>query len=1491
MLTMRKRRFLKNTGRKLDMANKERIGFDKSKVECFNCHKNRHFSRECRAPRNQDNRNMEPTRRIVLVEETTSKALVSYSSSSTNSEVSNDSNCCSSYLECVKDLKEQNEQLVKDLRIARIMDKCKIGLEYNAVPPPYTGNFMPSKPYLVYPSLDDFVDESVSESVVENSIVETNEPKTARKQNGAPIIEDWVSESEEEDIPKVNTVKATRVNTARPKAVISAVKGNNGNAIKASAYYKEIDGGFVAFGDESNLWHRRLGHVNFKTMNKLVRGNLVRGLPLKLFEINQTCVACQKGKQHRASCKTKTVSSISQPLQILHTDLFGATFEKSLMKKIYYLVVTDDFSRFSWVFLLATKDETSEILKTFITCIENLIDLKVKVIRYDNGTKFKNWVMNKFCEMMGIKREFIVARTPQQNGVAERKIRTLIEVARTMLADSKLLTTFWAEVVNIACYVQNRVLVIKPHNKTPYEIFLGRKPALSFMRPFGCPVTILNTIDHLGKFDGKADEGFFVGHSNNNKAFRVLNSRTRIVEENLHIKFNENTPNIAGSTKAGDDADLPFSSSSKSSPDAGFKPSGEEQKKDAKDSEVPSTEELRVDHHNDVDENIVYGCADDPNIPPLEDIVYSDNDEDVGEQADMNNLDSYIQVSSVPTTRIHKDHPLEQVIGDLHSAPLTRKMSQQNFRELEAMQEELLQFKLQQVWTLVDLPHGKRAIGTKWVYKNKKDKRGIVIRNKARLVAQGHTQEEGIDYDEVFALVARIEAIRLFLAYASFKDFMVYQMDVKSAFLYEKIEEEVYVCQPPRFEDLDFPNRVYKVEKALYGLHQAPRAWNETLSTYLLDNGFQRGKIDKSLFIKRDQGDILIVQILKKFGFSDVKTASTPMETHKPLLKDPDGEDVDEHLYRSMIGSLMYLTSSRPDIIYLKGQPKLGLWYLKDSPFDLVAYTDSDYAGASLDRRSTTGGCQFLGCMLISWQCKKQTMVANSTTKAEYMAASSCCGQVLFKNPVLHSKTKHIKIRHYFIRDSNEKKLIQMIKIHTIMNIAYLLTNAFDIGENSQWGNADTSPSGWEEGDCHRVNYERDLRLEDVDGTDCLPNASIFEQLELIGFVQAFLDKQVGDMTTHTRIYETPLHTKKVFGNMKRVGKGFSRRVTPLFPTMLVQAQEEMGEDEAVNEEMYDSIERAATTAASLEAEQDNGSGLRCQDTILRDTDTQTRFETTSKQSNEPPLSGVNTLRSGKDRLKLNELMELYTKLSQRILNLENIKTSQDTKIAKLNKRVQKLEKKSRPHKLKRLYRVGSSRRVESLEDEGLADQEDASKQGWKIVEIDGDAKVTLIDETQGRYGDDLIFDIGDLAITTAGEVGTTANVKVSAVSTTPISDGSIIQDSDAPVITEPVESITTLPTIATIAIIIYAASSRPKAKGIVFHEEEQATTPTVSSQQTLQATVKDKGKAKMVEEPVKLKKKNQERLDEELALKLHAEELEASRLKREKAKNQNKPT
>ncbi|GJR08413.1 putative ribonuclease H-like domain-containing protein [Tanacetum coccineum] len=301
-----------------------------------------------------------------------------------------------------------------------------------------------------------------------------------------------------------------------------------------------------ATSDESKLWHRRLGHINFKNLNKLVKGNLVRGLPSKVFKNDHTCVACHKGKQHRASCKAKLERLITKPLHTLHMDLFGPTSVKSINHASYCLVITDDCTRFSWVFFLASKDETSGILQTFIRQIENQLSHRVKIIRSDNGTEFKNRDMLEFCGNKGIKQEYSNARTPQQNGVAERMNRTLIEAARTMLADSLLPTTFWAEAVSTACYIFNRVRVTKPQNKTPYELLFGHKPIISYIRPFGCHVTILDTLSVLGKFDGKSDEGFLVGYSLNSKAYRVYNLVTKRVEVNLHVNFLEDKPNVKG---------------------------------------------------------------------------------------------------------------------------------------------------------------------------------------------------------------------------------------------------------------------------------------------------------------------------------------------------------------------------------------------------------------------------------------------------------------------------------------------------------------------------------------------------------------------------------------------------------------------------------------------------------------------------------------------------------------------------------------------------------------------------------------------------------------------------------------------------------------------------------------------------------------------------------------------------------------------------------
>nr|GEX96308.1 hypothetical protein [Tanacetum cinerariifolium] len=867
--------------------------------------------------------------------------------------------------------------------------------------------------------------------------------------------------------------------------------------------------------EESYLWHRRQGYINFKTMNKLVKGNLVRGLPSIVFENDHTCVACKKGKQHRSSCKTKPVSSVNQPLQRLHMDLFGPTFVKSLNKKSYCLVITDDYSRFTWVFLLATKDETGPILNTFIIGLENQLSLKVKIIRSDNGTELKNNDLNQVCRMKGIKREFSVPRTPQQNGIAEKKNKTLIEAARS-------------------------------------------------------------------KFDGKVDEEFLVGYSVSSKAFRVFNSRTRIVQKTFHINFLENKPNVEGSgptwlfdidtltktmnyqpvtagnqsnpsagvqeqfdaEKAGEESNhqyvlFPVWSTSSTNPqntdgDAAFKEKESEFEGRKPESEVnvspsskfedffdnsinednaagtlvPAVGQISTNSTNtfsaagpsNADVSQTHGNSlyvdpselpDDPNMPELEDITYSYDKDNVGAEADFNNLETSITVSPIPTTRVHKDHPMSQIIGDLSSATQTRSMTRvakdqgglsqinnddfhtcmfacflsqkepkrvhQALKDpswIEAMQEELLQFKMQKVWVLVDLPHGKRAI-----------------------------------------------------VYASFMGFMVYQMDVKSAFLYENIEEEVYVYRPLGFEGPDYPDKIYKVVKALYGLHQAPRAWYETLTNYHLKmvlerqdrsnivyqkaerkDKFQMSSIGEltiflGLQVKQKKDEIFIrhdkyvAKILRKFRLTNRKSASTPIDTEKPLLKDPDGEDIDVHIYRSMIVQLNAV----------KGYILLECIYL----------------GFVLTLQVVLSGMESL---------KRMLHVTNILS-----VGSLTTPQMVFNSPCLtHIKNWLVKIKWSLVVLSGMESLKRMLHVTNILSVGSLTTpqmvfNSPCLTHIKNW----LVKIKWSlVNDVTRLQALVDkknviiteatiidaLHLDDAEGVECLPNEEIFAELARMGY-------------------------------------------------------------------------------------------------------------------------------------------------------------------------------------------------------------------------------------------------------------------------------------------------------------------------------------------------------------------------------------------------------
>nr|GEY29340.1 uncharacterized mitochondrial protein AtMg00810-like [Tanacetum cinerariifolium] len=899
MLIVRARRFLQMTRRNIGANGPTLMGFDMSKVECYNCHRKGHFVRECRSPKDtRRNVTAEPQWRNVLVETSTSNALVSQCDGMGSYDWSfqaeeEPTNYALMAFTSSSSSSSDNET-DDSLHASPIYDRYQSGEGYHAIPPFYTGTFMPPKPDLVshdVPNVNETVHTAfnveLSPTKPEKDLPVTaavpkpyvTRPRSAKiivtKPHSPPRrnINHSLSPKASTFPLKVTAAKAPMVN------VVTGVQENWGNpqhALKDKGVidsgcprhmtenmsylsnFEEINGGYVAFvgnpkgGTISGKGKTRTRKLDFDDVY------FVKELKFNLFSVSQMCY-----KKNNVLFTDTECIVLSPEFKLLDENqvLLRVPKENNMYNfDLKNIVPSGDLT---FLFAKATLDES-------ILWHRRLVHINFKT-------------MNK----LGIKREFSVPRTPQQNGIAERKNRTLIESARTMLADSLLPIPFWPEAVNTACYVQNRVLVTKPQNKTPYDLLLGRTPSIGFMRR--CPVTILSTLDPLGKFDGKADEGFLVGYSLSSKAFRVFNSRTHIIQETLHIIFFKNKPNVVGSgptwlfdidtlTKtmnyqpvtAGNQSNLstgvqeqfdaekarednvqqyvlfPLWSSGSKNPhntdgDVAFevkKPKFEGRKPESEVHVSPSSS-AQTTKHDDKTKKEAKGkntsqYPDDPNMPELEDITYSDDEENVGAKADFTNLERTITGSPIPTTRIYKDHPVTQIIGDLSSATQTRSM--------------------------------------------------------------------------------------------------------------------IRVAKEQGFEDPDYPDKVYKVVKELYGLHQAPRAWQQgdilLVQIYvddiifgstnkdlckafkkLMKDKFQMSSMGELTFflglqVKQKLDGIFIshdkyvADILRKFGLTDGKSASTPIDNEKPLFKDPDGEDVDVHTYRLMIGSLMYLTSSRPDIMF-----------------------------------------------------------------------------------------------------------------------------------------------------------------------------------------------------------------------------------------------------------------------------------------------------------------------------------------------------------------------------------------------------------------------------------------------------------------------------------------------------------------------------------------------------------------------------------------------
>uniref|UniRef100_A0ACD5U6F7 Uncharacterized protein n=1 Tax=Avena sativa TaxID=4498 RepID=A0ACD5U6F7_AVESA len=817
-------------------------------------------------------------------------------------------------------------------------------------------------------------------------------------------------------------------------------------------------------GEDAWRWHARFGHMSFDALQRMARGDLVQGLPL-LDQAERLCDACLAGKHKRAPFPRQALNRATDKLGLVHADLCGPIDPPTPGGKSYFLLLVDDMIRYMWISLLAIKDQASSAIKTFQSVAELDSGQKRKVLHTDRGGEFTSKALGEFFAEQGVHRQLTAPYSPQQNRVVERRNQTVVGMARCLLKAKGVPPKFWGEAVTTAVYLLNRGMTKSLPGKTPYEACHGRRPNAAHLRTFGCVAHVKDTRPHLKKLQDRSTPMVLFGYKPGTAAYRVYDPVADRVQVSRDVVFDEDTPwDWSGMGGRGPELET-FAIEHFTSHGAGDgvgwnamrvekAPASCAGSSSAHSPAAPATRETPT----------TTPSPPTPSTPPPLTVEYATPPSNAslpspGEEAPRR----YRTLQNLFDTTDRVDPAYNDNCLLVAEEPATFADAEKDGAWRNAMQEEISSIETNKTWRLAQLPPGHRAIGLKWVFKLKKDANGAVVKRKARLVAKGYVQRQGVDYEEAFAPVARMETVRLLIALAAHHGWPVHHMDVKTTFLNGDLIEKVYVEQPPGFSVAGEERKVLRLQKALYGLRQAPRAWNAKLDSSLLGLGFvhsqaehtvyRRGGGDQlllvgvyvddliiagssieevkrfkeemtSLFRMSDLGELSFYlgievqqrhgsitlqqtayakKLLQKAGLEECNPCAVPIEARLKLSKKGTGQLVDATHYRSIVGSHRYLVHTRPDITYAVGYVSRFMEEPRAEHLAAVKHipSDADLDSDVDDRKSTTGLIFFLGRSPISWQSHKQRVVAVSSCESEYIAAATTACQGIWLSRLL----------------------------------------------------------------------------------------------------------------------------------------------------------------------------------------------------------------------------------------------------------------------------------------------------------------------------------------------------------------------------------------------------------------------------------------------------------------------------------------------------------